>query len=85
MARIAPEQAWIVCQGQTRPVVHGSVACPLRGRVPARTCIECHHLVTASGERERDRSCVADDPLVFGGPLTAEAMKLPAGQIPAIR
>jgi hypothetical protein len=57
MARMAPDQAWVVCHGQTRLVVRGSVACPLRGRVPARICMSCRLLVTSSGERLRDQWC----------------------------
>jgi hypothetical protein len=65
MARVAPDRAWIVCHGETQIVVRRAVACPLRGRVPARLCLECRYLVTSSGERGRDRSCAVDEPLLL--------------------
>lgn len=59
MARGAAEGAWVVCRGETRLVAHGSVACVAGGRVPLSRCLDCRYLETSSGERTRDRWCIA--------------------------
>ncbi len=59
MARMASERAWVVCRGETRLVVHRSVACVAGGRVPLSRCLGCRYLETSSGERMRDRWCTA--------------------------
>jgi len=66
MAHMTPHQAWVVCNGGTLLVARRSVACPLRGRVPVRLCMECRYLVTSSGERTRDRSCTVGEPPLPG-------------------
>jgi len=82
MARIARDQDWVVCHGQTRLVVRRSVECPLRGRVSARICMACRHLVTTSGERLRVRSCAAGDPRE---PAVPERPQIPAIRCGAMR
>lgn len=59
MARMASEGAWVVCRGETRSVVHRSVACVAGGRVPLSRCLDCRYLETISGERTQDRWCTA--------------------------
>ena len=86
MARMAPDQAWVVCHGQTRLVVRRSVACPFRGRVPARVCMACRLLVTSSDERLRDRWCGLGEAGTFpasGGALHGLRPELQADRLHA--
>ena len=45
---------WVVCLGETRLVVDGFVACPLRGggTVLMEICADCHLLAWHHDERE---------------------------------
>jgi hypothetical protein len=60
MSRTPVGLAWVVCRGETRPVVRRSVACPLRGATPGIVCLGCRYLVTSSLERSRVGWCEAD-------------------------
>jgi hypothetical protein len=58
MTVLALEDDWIVCLGQTRPVVAGRVACPDRAELmPLAVCLDCRHLAWRVGERDRPDPC----------------------------
>jgi hypothetical protein len=58
LAPPAVEEDWIVCLGETRSVIDGMIACPLRGRsVPVGLCGDCHLLTWRHDEREARPSC----------------------------
>jgi hypothetical protein len=48
---------WIVCEQRTRRVTRGAVPCPVRGLVTAEACLDCHLMVTWSGERGSSGWC----------------------------
>src|SRR3990170_5303654 len=83
MARMAPEQAWVVCLAETRMVVRRAVLCPLRGRVPASACQDCHLLVTSSIERARGGWCSAGRSLASGGAWDGLSEQLEADRLAA--
>jgi hypothetical protein len=67
MSRTPVGLAWVVCRGETRPVVRRSVACPLRGATPGIVCLGCRYLVTSSLERSMSGWCDANSLDLPGG------------------
>lgn len=55
------EDGEIICLGAARPVVSGSVDCPLAShRVRLAQCLDCHLLSWRSDERDATAPCSTD-------------------------
>jgi hypothetical protein len=59
---------WIACRGELHPVSFGTVQCPQGVAISVESCLGCHWLEDADGDRSDQSDCQAQEmyPAGFG-------------------
>ena len=57
MGRLPHQLAWIACAGAVRRAHHGTIHCPIHGRVTVARCLSCPRLMATDVERDPLTDC----------------------------